>query len=232
MKKQIITLAASLVLSFTLHAQTTVSTLSATVFAQKLKEQPKWPLVDVRTPAEFSKGHLPGAVNIDWNNPDFEKMILALDKDTPVLVYCQSGKRSVTAVARMRELGFTKVTEMEGGFLQWRAAGLPEEAEKPTLSGLTLQQFKSLLQTEKTVLVDAYADWCGPCKKMAPFIEEIASGLQDQVKVIRLNVDDNPGLSTALRIKALPTLLVYKGGKLKKISIGYMPKSKIVALLK
>jgi thioredoxin 1 len=100
--------------------------LSATEFAEKIKELPTAPIIDVRTPDEFSKGHLANALNYNWNGNEFEQQIALLDKSKPVFVYCLSGGRSSAAAGKMRASGFKQVFEMDGGFTKWRAAKLPE----------------------------------------------------------------------------------------------------------
>ncbi|MBR4156873.1 MAG: rhodanese-like domain-containing protein [Bacteroidales bacterium] len=75
-------------------------------------------LVDVRTAQEYSEGHIPGAMNIDVNAPDFEEKIKALDKKENVAIYCRSGRRSKTAANKMTAAGF-KVIELNTGFLSW-----------------------------------------------------------------------------------------------------------------
>ena len=100
--------------------------LSATEFAQKIKELPSAPIIDVRTHEEFSKAHLNYTTNVDWNGNDFEKQISKRDKSKPVLVYCLSGGRSSAAAAQMRSEGFKQVYELAGGIMKWRGANLPE----------------------------------------------------------------------------------------------------------
>lgn len=119
--------AASSMLTFG-YAQTTTSKskLSPLGFSEKMKALPSAPVLDVRTPAEFAEGHLTNALNYDWNGSAFDKQIAGLDKSKPVLVYCRSGSRSAAAAAHMRAIGFTEVYEMDGGFVDWRNANLPE----------------------------------------------------------------------------------------------------------
>ena len=76
-------------------------------------------LVDVRTPEEYDAGHIEKAVNIDFLAEDFEDAIQKIDKDRPVFIYCRSGGRSGRASKLMKELGFKKVYDLEGGYLNW-----------------------------------------------------------------------------------------------------------------
>lgn len=105
--------------------QTIKTDLTAAEFDAKIKGDPTAPLIDVRTPDEFSQGHLPNAVNIDWNGNNFNTQIAALDKTKPVYVYCLSGARSGSAADKMRTDGFTEVYELSGGIKQWKAENRP-----------------------------------------------------------------------------------------------------------
>ena len=72
---------------------------------------------------------------------------------------------------------------------------------------------KEVLQSAEPVLVDFFAEWCGPCKAMAPALEQVAAELQGKVKVAKLDVDQNPAVTQKYAIQAMPTLLIFKGGK-------------------
>ena len=205
--------------------QQTGYNLSATEFAEKMNELSKAPVVDVRTPKEFSNGHLQRAKNIDWNGSNFESEISTLDKAKPVLVYCLSGGRSASAAAKMRSIGFKEVYEMNGGIMKWRAASLPEESTNT--AGMTMDEFDALVNTDKKVLIDFYADWCGPCKKMAPYLEAMKKEMADSVVIVRINADINQALAKQLTVDALPTLLLYKGKKESWRHTGFISQEKL-----
>jgi len=82
-------------------------------------------VLDVRTPAEFAEGHLANAINIDFQSGNFESEISTLDKNATYAVYCRSGNRSGQAVKVMADLGFTDLYDMDGGVIDWAAAGKP-----------------------------------------------------------------------------------------------------------
>ncbi len=84
-------------------------------------------LLDVRTPDEFSQGHLRHSMNLDFYNPSFGTELGKLDKNKNYLVYCRSGRRSASAATQMKGLGFTKVSNMLGGITQWMQEGRPVE---------------------------------------------------------------------------------------------------------
>lgn len=95
--------------------------------AKKAIESGKATVIDVRTPAEFAEGHIPGARNLDIYDSSFEKEIHALKPDAMYVVNCQSGGRSAKACAKMLELGLVGTMNLEGGITAWKKAGLPVE---------------------------------------------------------------------------------------------------------
>lgn len=103
-----------------------IKRVPAQVFSQAVT-QDEGTILDVRTPAEFAEGHIADATVVDWNDPSFPSRVAELDKSKRYLVYCRSGSRSAQAVAAMREMGFTDITELQGGVIAWEAAGLPLE---------------------------------------------------------------------------------------------------------
>ena len=132
----------------------------------------------------------------------------------------------------MRSDGFTQVYEMDGGIMKWRGANLPETTVNTTTStGMTKQQFDALLNSDKLVLIDFYADWCAPCKKMKPYLDEISKDMADKVVVIRINADDNQTLCKELKIDALPVLQLYKNNSLIWTNTGFIEKAEVVKQL-
>ena len=83
-----------------------------------------------------------------------------------------------------------------------------------------------VLNSDKKVVVDFYADWCGPCKLMAPIIEDLSNELTD-VKFCKLNVDDDPELANEFEVFSIPTLIVFENGNVKDRHTGYMPKDSV-----
>jgi thioredoxin len=211
------------------NPQTANTNLSASDFANRIKEFPATTILDVRTPGEFAKGHIPNAVNYDWKGDEFEHQIAPLDKSKPVLIYCLSGGRSSAAAAKMRTEGFKEVWELDGGIMKWRSAKFPETAGNATITtGMSKQEFDALLNTDKAVLIDFYADWCIPCKKMKPFLDEISKEMADKVLVIRINADDNQTLCSELKIDSLPVLQLYKGKAITWSNTGFIEKADLV----
>ncbi len=87
---------------------------------------------------------------------------------------------------------------------------------------------------ESTVLTitDLWAEWCGPCKRLSPILDEIAAEYGDRVKVVKLDVDSNPNIPTQYGVMGIPTLLVFKGGELVETIVGFQPKERLLSKLR
>ena len=124
MKKSIAAILGALSAVFLLSAcgSTGVNKVSPKEFSDVIN-QAGVVVIDVRTPAEFASGHLPNAINIDFENPNFKQEIEKLDKEVTFAVYCRSGNRSGKATSAMSKAGFTKIYDMQGGIIDWQTAG-------------------------------------------------------------------------------------------------------------
>lgn len=215
------------------NGQNAKSNVDANAFNELVKASNQAQLIDVRTPEEFAKGHLINALNFDWNGNEFDKQVSSLNKEEAVFVYCLSGGRSSAAAAQLRQSGFKNVIELNGGIMKWRGANLPETTEATIQNtGMNVADFQKLTQSDKIVLIDFYADWCAPCKKMKPYLMEIQEELKASVVLIRINADDNQALCKSLKIDALPVLQVYKAGQLTWNQIGFVDKTTVLKQLK
>ena len=91
---------------------------------------------------------------------------------------------------------------------------------------------KEVLASKKLVLVDFWAEWCGPCKQIAPILDELSNELKDTLKVIKVNIDDNPETPTKYGVRSIPTLILFKDGKVFSTKVGALPKSILLEWIK
>lgn len=97
---------------------------------------------------------------------------------------------------------------------------------------LTSANFKDAVEGQTPVLVDFWAPWCGPCKVIAPILEEVAREFEGKARVAKVNVDDSPDIASEFGIRGIPTLILFKGGQIKGQMVGVNPKTSIVSLIR
>ncbi|ELI6454111.1 Thioredoxin family protein [Flavobacterium psychrophilum] len=197
-----------------------IQTIDVKAFAQKLQTTKNPQLLDVRTPQEYAVEHIGDATNVNWNSTSFVLEVEKYDKTKPVFVYCKVGGRSAQAADKLAQLGFTTIYNLDGGMMKWNASGMAQPNNK--IIGMCNQEFNELLKSNKKVMVNFYAEWCAPCKKMSPYIIKMQDEMKDKVNIVRLDADKNKTLVEALKLDGLPVIILYENGKEIWRNIGYI----------
>jgi thioredoxin 1 len=100
------------------------------------------------------------------------------------------------------------------------------------IAHLTTESFKSAIMSSTTpILVDFWAPWCGPCKAIAPTLEELATELHGKLTIAKVNIDDNDAVAAEFGVRAIPTMILFKAGKVAETLVGMMPKAALKAKL-
>ena len=213
MKSKIISLIVIIFLFFSCKKETSkeIQTVDSKSFEKKIETTENPQLLDVRTPEEYEVEHLKNATNVDWNGTNFVSKTEKYDKSKPIFVYCKAGGRSSEAASKLKILGFKEIYNLDGGIMKWTG-------EKTTTSetkqiGITSQEYQKLINSDKKVIVNFYAEWCGRCKKMAPYLLKMQEEFKGKIKIERLNADANKSIVDEMKFDGLPVILIYENGK-------------------
>ncbi len=189
-----------------------IGSLPVITFENKLAET-NVQILDVRTAGEFQSGHIKNALQADWlNKTQFADRTQYLDKNKPVLVYCASGVRSGQAMQLMAKQGFKQVYNLEGGMSAWKMEGKSIESVN-SLTELSIPAFQAMVNKSKITLVDISAEWCPPCKKMEPVLQQLKNELGETYSLVKVDGGNDISVMKALQFVALPTFIVFKDGK-------------------
>ncbi|MFY0645102.1 MAG: thioredoxin 1 [Bacteroidia bacterium] len=207
--------------------------LDAASFKAELESTPDAILLDVRTSQEYGMAHIENAINIDIYSETFEADINDLDKSKTVFVYCKSGGRSGQAAKVLENNGFSNIRDLSGGMLSWDRAGYPVALSKvkPTNLSYTMEEYNAIVDSNELLLVDFMADWCGPCKRMAPSIKNLQEKYGDKLTVLKVNVDHNRALSEHFKISGIPMVKVYHKGEQIHSKINYHSQEEMEAII-
>jgi len=189
-------------------------------------------LLDVRTPQEFSSGHISGATNLDFYSEDFIDKLSMINQDAPIYIYCKSGGRSSSTASKMKDLGFKKIYNLKGGVLAWnrlnyttvKSEKLNKNISQRILSEIELNK---ILNTNRSVLINFSTEWCVPCRKMKPIVIDIQNEYTD-VKVLLIDADANKRLVNKYNIDGIPVFIIFKNGKEIFRHIGLITKEELI----
>lgn len=94
------------------------------------------------------------------------------------------------------------------------------------------ERFLNIINSDKPVLVDFFADWCEPCKQMAPILKDVKSELKENIRILKVNVDKNPVIATKYQIRSIPTVIIFKNGEPQWKGVGVKPANELTSVLR
>ncbi|MCP9767733.1 thioredoxin [Lacihabitans sp. LS3-19] len=205
-----------LFISHFLIAQNAATILFPNDFEKSTRQNANIPLLDIRSKGEFEAGHIKKAIHVDYLRADFEDyMKQAFPKKSPLFIYCQTGQSSQDAAQYLSEIGYENITILKGGFEKWISNSKPYKSSQKgftPLGFISNDNYDLMVKNNKYVLVDFYADWCGPCKKMAPILRKIDDE-SIELSMVKIDADKNTSLTETHEVSEIPTLILYKNGK-------------------
>ncbi|MGM9759107.1 MAG: thioredoxin domain-containing protein [Parabacteroides sp.] len=194
-------------LSTSLFAQQPSLTIEA--FEQKISGSGKVQILDARSPEEYAANHLIHALNVNLqDSAATAQLIASLDPSVPTFTYSIREGRSALLAKQLREKGFREVYFMPGGIGSWVGAGFPVESASSAKPSLDEAAYRQLVADHALLLVDISSKYCGSCRKLHPILDELEKNYKE-LKVLRLELDDNLALTKALQVKSLPSLFLY-----------------------
>lgn len=174
-------------------------------------------VLDVRTNKERANGFLANSTHIDFYDEAFLDKLNLLDKTKPIYIYCMVGGRSSKAANKILKAGFNEVYNLNGGFLKWSNNNLLIEIPEKTNEVTTQQYNKSFLDStinsNSNLLLYVSTKWCAPCKKMNPVIDSLSKNYIKELKVLKLDLDQNVFLNEVYDIQSIPFFVLYKNNQ-------------------
>lgn len=233
MKKLLSTLI--LLLTISLAYSQTVTNVDAIKF-NELIHSGTGIVLDVRTPQEYSRGHIANSTLISIADRDFVNKVSLLQKDKPLYIYCLTGSRSRVAANYLAKIGFANVYNLTYGILDWQRNNLPVvQSENSTASKAktyTPSDWKALLGSNGLVFVDFNAPWCAPCKTMNPIVEELSQEFKGKLKVEKIDVESNRGLAQANEVQSIPGFILFKNGQKVWMHKGVISKEELLGVIR
>lgn len=173
-------------------------------------------ILDVRTPQEYNRGHIKDATLISTSDRKFLEKVSLLNKEKPLYIYCYSGSRSYSVANYLGKNGFKEVYNLSRGTIDWQRSGYKLTTNSTaikTTPAYSNEEFASLLKKNSLTLVDFYAQWCAPCKKMMPIVEQIEKDFASSLTLKKVDAETNNSLLQAYNVASVPELILFKAGQ-------------------
>ena len=187
-------------------------TLSVDSFEAKLNGLRDAQIIDTRLPEEYAINHLINAININALQKDYQDRINKLDKTKPVFTYAIGNGRSAELAKELIAKGFSQVYVLNGGIGGWIGNGKPIWTSSK--DNFTLNDFKSIIASNKLVLLDLHTRYCPGCRKVQPVVDSVSKEYGAALKIVKVDVYDNPKIAGNFKVNAIPTLIVYNNGNI------------------
>ncbi len=168
-------------------------------------------IVDTRLPEEFIINHLINAVNINLTQKDYALSEDKLQKSKPVFTYAIGNVRSTQLAKELQGKGFTKIYILDGGIGGWIGNGKP--IYSTSKNNFTISDFKKITSSNKLVLLDLHTRYCPGCRKLQPTVDSLSKEYGD-LKIVKVDVYDNPTIAGVFKVNAVPTLIIYSDDKI------------------
>ncbi len=200
-------------------------------FEKSIKAE-KIQILDVRTADEYKSGHIKNSLQANWlNRAEFDDRTTHLDKSKPIFIYCLSGGRSGAAAEVLTAKGYT-VTNLEGGINAWKRENKALEGVDPNTPQTSMPSYEGQVKSTSIVLVDFGAEWCPPCKKMEPVLNDFMKENSSKLTLIKMDGGIETALMKSLNVEALPTFILYKNGVEVKRKQGLVSKEEFASWIK
>jgi thioredoxin 1 len=190
--------------------------VNAIKFSELLKTG-KGVILDVRTPQEYSRGHIANSTLMDLSDKELTKKLSLLQKDKPVYLYCLSGSRSRILADYMVKNGFSEVYNLQQGLIDWQRNSFAlQQSATATASkskAFSTDEFKAMLNSNQLVFVDFYAAWCAPCRTMSPIVDQLSDKYKQKVKIEKIDIEANRNLAQSLEVQSIPGFILFKDGQ-------------------
>ncbi len=202
---------------------------------QQLIQSGNGSLLDVRTPSEFSNGHIKNAGQLNYYESNFKAKLLLLPKNQPIYLYCNTGYRSKRAAQFLVENGYNQVYNLRHGIMEWNLQNfhviIEPDAKPDNENKMEPDEFNALIESGNPVFIDFYAPWCAPCRKMMPMIDSLKSEYKGKITILKINADASKKLVKELKLVGVPYFIFYHEKVKKFEQNGIIDRQQIEAIL-